>query len=287
MSILITGSKGFIGKHLLTELKNENHVSIEVNRDSYPDLKDEKIIDILPRCDNVIHLAAKIFSSELWNNPHLIYDNNINSTLNMLEYSRRNGVDKFIFPSTYVYGNSEKLPVDEDQPVKCMNPYCHSKIICEELCKSYSREYGIKVVILRFFNIYGPCQGANRLIPDIISQVGKKEIVLENGSIKRDYIYISDVVRSILCSLDYKKSDFEIFNIGSGESHSVYEIIDLIQRNIDSTLTVSYKNEFRKNEIYETKADISKAKRLLNWEPEVTMEEGLNRTLNYSLNKLW
>ena len=281
-TVMVTGSGGFIGTSLVKSIKSEYNV-IPIKNKSQIDLLRMKNIENLPYADVVIHLAGITYVPFAWDNPHLTYEVNINTTLNMLEFARRKNIEKVIFPSTYVYGNPQYLPIDEKHPTQVLNPYNRSKLICEDLCRAYNEDYGIKVIILRIFNIYGPGQPNHWLIPAIISQLSSGVINLNDRTPKRDFVYISDVVQAFKLAIDYQKSEFEIFNIGSGVNYQVDDIVDHVLKLADVKCNVIYRNNERKNEIVETLADISKAKDGLKWVPKTTLEEGLKKILHGKL----
>jgi len=272
--VLVTGAGGFLGKPLVKTLAR-NMELIPLYHGPQTNLLSREYVDMLQKADVVIHLAGKSFVPESWKDPHTVFNTNFNTTLNMLEYARNNDVEQFIFPSSYLYGNPDYLPIDEKHPVKILNPYARSKYICEELCRSYAEEYGLSVIIFRIFNIYGPGQPGHWLIPTILSQLPSGTVTLNDTEPKRDYIYISDVISAFVCALDYRKTRFEIFNLGSGMSYSVQEIVDAAQKAAGTRCAVVNKAERRKNEIMNTIADISKASSLLGWKPAISLEYGL------------
>jgi len=278
-TVMITGSEGFIGSHLVNYLKGIGKKVVPIDYKLGNDLLKKEVIENLPRADVIIHLAGKTYVPSAWEDPYSMYEININTILNILEFARKRVVRKIIFPSTYVYGKPEYLPVDEEHPISASNPYTRSKLLCEELCKAYSKDYSIPILILRLFNVYGPGQARFFLISTVISQVSSNKITLIDPHPKRDYVYISDVVRAFQLSIDFEFSEFEIFNIGSGVSYQVPEVVDLILKISGAECDVIYKNISRKNEIMETLADISKAKRLLGWEPTVSFEKGLKNMI--------
>ncbi|MBC8394959.1 MAG: GDP-mannose 4,6-dehydratase [Deltaproteobacteria bacterium] len=274
-TVMVTGSDGFIGGNLVRHLRSIGKEVIPIDAKSGTDLPDKKNIENLPDTDFVIHLAGNTYVPSGWADPHSMYDININTTLNMLEFSRRRKVRKFVYPSTYLYGNPQYVPTDEKHPVCAANPYTRSKWICEEMCKAYSEDYGVPVLILRLFNVYGSGQADFFLISRVLSQLSLNTITLNDPNPKRDYLYISDVVRAFQMSLESSSSNFEIFNIGSGVNYRVTEVVDLILKIAEVECDVIYKNEGRKNEVMESLAGISKAKKLLGWEPRIQFEEGL------------
>jgi UDP-glucose 4-epimerase len=279
-SVMVTGSEGFLGTSLVRAIKNTGRKVIPVDYKLGQDLLKKESLGDLPDADVIVHLAGKTYIPSAWDDPHAMYDININTTLNMLEFARKRGARKFIFPSTYVYGQPQYLPIDEEHPVNVWNPYARSKLLGEELCRAYSEDYNIHSIILRLFNVYGPGQPQFFLIPTIISQLSSPTITLEDGSPRRDFVYVSDVIWAFQLSLDFNNSKYEIFNIGSGVSHRVGDIADLVLNISNSRGKVIYKNVRRKNEVMDTVADISKAKRLLGWEPKVTLGEGLTNMIS-------
>ena len=272
--IAVTGSSGFVGKPLCKEIKNLGGEVIELDIVNGTDITDYDSIKNIPVFDCLIHLAAKIFVPESYKNPHSYYKINLQGTLNVCELCRvRNA--KIIFASSYFYGIPEYLPIDENHPVHPHNPYAHSKLLAEELCRAYSKDFSMKVIVLRFFNIYGPGQDERFLIPSIIKQAQTGEVNLGDSTPRRDFIYIDDVLSSYIRSIEFEPEGFEIFNIGSGESYSVSETVDIISKLYPKPFKVHFSEQKRPNEIPDTKADISKAKQLLKWKPKVTFEQGL------------
>jgi nucleoside-diphosphate-sugar epimerase len=161
----------------------------------------------------------------------------------------------------------------------------HSKILAESVCKFYSDNFDVKVNIIRPFNIYGPGQSDRFLIPEIILQTLSKaeEIKVQDLSPKRDFVYIDDLIDAIILSLN-TEGNYNILNIGSGESYSVKEIIDLIQKIANTNKPVISNDNIRKNEIPDVIADISFAKEKLNWNPKFSFEDGLKKLVEYYKN---
>ena len=208
-----------------------------------------------------------------------MFNTNINGTLNMLELCRKNKA-RLIFTSSYVYGNPSYLPIDEKHPIKAFNPYAQSKIIGENLCEIYSNNFDISVVVLRLFNVYGKGQSENFLIPSIIKQIKSEKIVLNDLNPKRDYIYIDDLLDVYFKLINKEFSGFKLFNIGSGESVSIKKIISTIELKINKKFDIISLDKIRKNEIKETKADISKISKYINWQPKISFKDGLHKILN-------
>jgi UDP-glucose 4-epimerase len=276
--ILITGSLGFIGHHLLNALRGANFQIFECNR-SNGDLTLEISWENIEKCDYVIHLAGKSSIPDSWEDIHGFINNNINITVNVLNYCKQNN-SKLIILSTYLYGNPFKLPIDELSETYTNNPYALSKRFSEELCKFYSDNFGVKITILRPFNVYGIGQSNKFLIPSLITQIlNGSSIFIKDLEPKRDYVYIDDLIDSIIKSLSLD-NQFEIINIGSGSSYSVKEIIDIIQYKCNKNLQINTSNERRQNEVMNTVADINKAYKLLNWAPKISIHEGIELIIN-------
>lgn len=277
MKVLVTGSKGFIGRHLISELKNLNIAFIEVD-DSIDLCKANSLSKIEP-VDVVFHLAAKTFIPESFENPASFFENNFLSTLNVLEYCKTHNA-RIITPSTYVYGQPEYLPVDENHPINPSSPYTTSKLISESLIKSYSRDFGVDGIILRLFNVYGANTNDHFLIPKIIKQAIEHQAVnLFDPRPRRDFVYVTDVVDAFIKSASIPLEGIEIINIGSGKSNSINDIISVVENNLQLPFSVTYSGESRKNDVMETVADINKAKNLLGWAPQVELNEGINKII--------
>jgi len=225
----------------------------------------------------LINLAAKTFIPDSFKNPLETYKTNVIGTLNMLEYSRKKDIKRFVFISSYVYGKPDYLPINEKHSLSALNPYSQSKIIGEELCKSYHRDFGLKIDIIRPFNLYGIGQDDRFLIPFLINQCLNKgnSIFIQNLKPKRDYLYIEDFIDILLKVINNETRDLRILNAGSGVSYSVAEIIELIFKKMDITKKIVEKGTKRKGEIFETVADIVQAKKLLGWKPRYNLEDGL------------
>jgi nucleoside-diphosphate-sugar epimerase len=274
--ILVTGANGFVGKFLCKALKQLNHDVIELTKSS-GDIIDAATWENIPATEIVIHLAAKTFVPASWKNPELFLQTNTLGTVLALEYCRKHGA-RMIFISSYLYGNPASLPINELAPISIPNPYALSKKAAEDYCRFYADSYKVNMVIIRPFNLYGYGQSENFLIPEIILQVLKgTDIHVKDLEPKRDYIYITDFIEAILKCMDSHR--FEIFNIGSGMSYSVGEIIQMVQDICGTHLPVISSAEKRPAEIMDTIADISKARELLQWIPTTSMKEGLTKII--------
>ncbi len=273
----MTGASGFIGKHLVTRLREAGHEVFEADIGS-GDVAEETTWLKYPRSDAVIHLAGKTFVPDSWSDPAGFMRCNLLGTVAALNHCRRNNA-RLIFPSSYLYGNPKTLPIPETAPLVVNNTYGLSKKLAEEACRFFSDCFGIHVTILRLFNVYGPGQQENFLIPSIIRQVNAGGVIkVKDLDPKRDYVYVNDVVQSILKAVDCQEG-FRIFNIGSGVSHSVEELIRIIQAIKKTDLPVQVDAERRKDEIMNTVADITASKLQLGWAPRWTLHQGVQNML--------
>ncbi len=279
-NILITGSSGFVGAKLACKLKEDGAKVVCFDKKNGNDVTKPEDVNNVGKVELVFHLAAVSSVAFSLENPRETYTVNVLGMLNILEFCRNTGA-KLVFPSSYVYGAQERLPVDELASPAPNNPYVESKLICEELCKAYNRDFGVRTVIIRFFNIYGPGQDVRFLIPKIIEGSKRGKVELFDPQPKRDYVFVDDAVEAYLKAAQYKEKSYEIFNIGSGKSYSVQEVVEMISKLTGKKIDVTYSNKRRKNEIMDCKADYSKAEKLLGWTPRVTIEEGLKQCINY------
>ncbi len=271
--ILITGANGFIGKHLIPQLINEGYKVIGVNRKD-GDVTNEITWEKFPKTDLVIHLAGKSFVPDSWQDPGAFIKCNLLGTVSALSYCINHNAG-LIFLSSYLYGNPTFLPIPENAPLLDVNPYGLSKHLAEDVCLFFSRNFNIDITILRPFNVYGPYQSKDFLIPSIIRQIKNNEpIKVKDLEPKRDYIYISDLVSAIIAAVK-NLNGFHIYNIGSGTSYSVKELINEIQSVMSSQLAVYSEEVRRKDEIMDTIADIRLAGIELGWTPKLTLAAGI------------
>jgi len=277
-NLLVTGSSGFIAKNLLPKLSEEQYEVTKINSKS-GDICDEDIWTNIPKNDTVIHLAGATYVPHSWNNPSLFFKTNLLGTICALKYCKEHSAH-LVFLSSYLYGNPTKLPINENSKLYANNPYALSKKMAEEACQFFAESHQINVTVLRLFNVYGPEQSSNFIIPTIINQIESDGIVkVEDLEPKRDFVYIKDVVRAIIKSIKYK-NNFTAINIGSGKSHSVEELINTIQGIKKTKCLVKSSGNRRKDEIMDTVADIKMAKELLKWEPRYSLQDGLTEIIN-------
>jgi len=275
MKILITGFSGFIGKYLLERLNLTNHELILLDIANGFDICDWEQVKNIKEFDTIVHLANLSFVPASYEDPKKFYESNYLSTLNMLELCRLNDA-KMIFFSSYIYGHPQYQPIDENHPIQAFNPYAQTKVICESLCEGYNRDFKVPVIIFRPFNIYGKGQNPDFLIPTIIQHAKNGHIVIKDDRPKRDYIHVNDIVDAVYTAIESKNSKtLQTYNLGTGVSYSVKEIIDLVRSLFNSEIEYHCKNEIRQNEVMDTIADIRKIKSELNWEPKIDIIEGL------------
>lgn len=278
MKILITGSQGFIGSNLVKKMDSLGIEILQFDKYNGVDITNWKEVMRTPKFNILIHLAARSYIPDSRVNPRDYYTTNILGTLNSLELCRMHSA-RIIFNSSYLYGDPIYLPIDENHPISTLNPYSHSKMIGEQLCESYNKEFGVPVVILRLFNIYGIAQSSKFLIPSIMSQVKSGIVELENPFPRRDFVYIDDLIEVYIKLIERSDFVYEIFNIGSGSNYSVDEIASIINSLHNNKLKIIYRSIIRDKEIHETLADISKVKKMLNWSPKTTLYKGLQKII--------
>ncbi len=273
--IFITGHKGFIGSYLFKFLEKDYQI---VTIDKKISKNDPGNLNNFEKSNIVIHAAANTGIQKSWENSDEFYQDNIFSTKAIIDYCLKHDAT-LIYISSYLYGNTKILPTPETVKLIAMNPYASSKKECEELCLYYQKKSLLKLVIVRPFNIYGYFKKSHQLIMSILNQaIKEKKVVVSDLQPKRDMLYIIDFCKFIR-NLIEKNIVNDIFNVGSGENYSVKEIIEIIQKLSNSHFQVHCTNELRKNEIFETRADISKAKKTLNWQPSWSIEKGILATI--------
>ena len=271
--ILVTGAPGFIGRYLVPELRSAGHDVIAMTSAS-GDVAEKSTWAGFPQTEVVVHLAARSFVPDSWNDPGGYIRANLLGTVAALGYCRAHEA-RLVFLSSYLYGDPERLPISEHAPLVAQNPYALSKKLAEEACRFFADRFGVNVTVLRPFNVYGAGQSEQFLIPSIIRQLEQgEEIRVKDLAPRRDYVYVRDVVRAIAKAAEGRRG-FGVFNVGSGTSHSVEALIGIIQEVWRKQLPVVSAEERRKGEIMDTIADISHAEREIGWKPHYTLRQGL------------
>jgi len=228
---------------------------------------------------HVFHLAGKTFVPDSWDNPQSFCQVNVLGTVNILEFCRKKRIP-ITYVSAYVYGHPDRLPISENNAVQPSNPYALSKQLAEDVCAFYSYAHDLPVTTIRPFNVYGIGQSEFFLIPKIIKQVlaDGENIIVKDLAPKRDYVYLGDLVMALLATLD-NQDGYRVYNIGSGISLSVQEVIDTIQGVAGTDKKVICDGEERINELMDVVADISKAENELGWRPEHSFKLGIEKIL--------
>jgi UDP-glucuronate 4-epimerase len=309
MKILVTGGAGFIGSNLVEQLLTQGHrVSVldEFNDFYDPRIKRENLRCVLPdielhendirdaaavsrivgegKFDSIIHLAARAGVRPSIQEPKLYIDTNISGTFNLLEASRLAGVPRFICASSSsVYGVLKTAPFREDM---CLNqtisPYASTKLSGEQLCSNYSHLYGIRTINLRFFTVYGPRQRPDLAIHKFTKAIdeGKSIDQYGDGSTRRDYTYIDDVLQGVIACLSYEGQLCDVFNLGESQTTTLSELIALIEQSLGKKAIINQLPE-QPGDVPLTYADISKARELLNYQPTTKIAEGIPKFVEW------
>jgi UDP-glucuronate 4-epimerase len=311
-TILVTGGAGFIGSHLCERLLSDGVKVICLdNFDSFydPDIKiknaegmTKKFQDLFElitgdirnpdhlkgifqknRVDFVIHLAARAGVRPSIADPLLYQDVNIRGTIVLLEACKAYKIKNFIFASSSsVYGENQRVPfTEEDLDIQPVSPYGATKRAGELLCYSYHHLYGMNIACLRIFTAYGPRQRPEMAIHKFTRLIdrGEKIPIYGDGSSRRDYTYIDDLIEGILGVIRYHKG-FEIYNLGESQTTSLIELIKLIEGAFGKKADIEML-ELQPGDVSVTYADITKAKRMLKYRPKVKMEEGIKRFVEW------
>jgi NAD dependent epimerase/dehydratase len=310
MAVLVTGAGGFIGSHLVEALLREGYEVRALVRyngrgswnhleDLHPDRKarldvrlgdvtDPSFVrDLVTGCEIVFHLAALIGIPYSYLAPTSYLATNLGGTLNILEACRHARVRRLIVTSTSeVYGTACYTPINEAHPLQAQSPYAASKIAADKLAEAYFCSFDLPVVILRPFNTFGPRQSARAVIPTILTQAltGAQEIQLGSLEPQRDLTFVEDTARAFVLAALAQGIEGEVIHFGQGKAISIG---DLAARCLDVTgsrarfASVPERQRPEKSEVGLLLCDSSRARRLLDWTPEVTLDEGLRRTADY------
>lgn len=278
MKVAVAGSDGFVGRNVCSQLEAAGHTIIPIDVTQGVDLCNTAVVEHIPLIDCFIHLANLVYVPASYENPALFYRVNYLTTLNALEVCRKYKA-RLVYISSYVYGPPQYLPVDEKHPMNPFNPYAQTKVICEKLCEGYHRDFGVKVSVIRPFNLYGVGQKGKLLIPEIIGQLkeGKRQIQLKAASPRRDYINVVDVAKAI-CMCAESIAEYEEYNVCSGKSISVREITEIINKYLRNKVIFSFSASDRPNEVDESRGSCEKLK-ALGWQQTVSFEEGIKAIL--------
>lgn len=279
--ILLAGHSGFVGQHLSRLLNNKGFLDvIPISRSNGYDLASNFNTSSII-CDTVVNLTGSVGINSSWKEPDKFYKTNYLTTLNLLEIARKSNAS-FIQISSYVYGQPEYQPIDENHNVKGYNPYSSSKIFSEKLCIDYSNYYHMPVTIIRPFNLYGINQSPNFLISGLVeAAINKSQLEIYDMDAKRDYLWVNDLVEGILKVIRMQKENLNIYNIGSGRSTSAREIINIISSYFPGIYN-QVTNSGKKILIQDCLCDITLFEKDFNWQPNTTIEDGVSQLIkNY------
>lgn len=312
---MVTGGAGFIGSHLADNLLADDFRVVVVDNfnDFYsPEIKRANLAahfssskfrlvetDIRRREElnkvfeeenfsTIVHLAARAGVRPSLENPAEYVETNINGTVNILELAKDFGIKQFIFgSSSSVYGINSKVPFsEEDEIFQPISPYAATKAAGELLCHTYSYLYDIRTVCLRFFTVYGARQRPDLAIHKfarLISE-GKPIAVFGDGTTRRDYTYIDDIIQGVRAAMDYTASNHEVFNLGESRTVELRELISLLEKNLERKALID-RQPMQMGDVPQTFADISKAKKLLNYQPQTQIEDGISKFVNWFNNE--
>ncbi len=313
-NILVTGGAGFIGSHLVERLLAEENWQVTVV-DNFNDFYSPLIkrgniaaffdnprfslreIDICHadalrevfeenQFDAIVHLAARAGVRPSLEQPKLYNQTNISGTLNLLELTKEFGIKKFVFgSSSSVYGINCKLPFsEEDQIARPISPYAATKAAGELLCHTYSHLYDIRIICLRFFTVYGARQRPDLAIHKFSKLIleDKPIQVFGDGQTRRDYTFVDDIIQGVRAAIDYDASDYEIFNLGESRTVELNYLIQLLEENLGKKAIID-RREMQAGDVPQTFADITKARKLLGYNPQTQIEEGIRKFAEWML----
>lgn len=301
MNVLVTGGAGFIGSHVAEALIEDGH-EVDVlddlstgRREKVPnqaalhvaDIRSSETVDLLAdrRYEVLVHHAAQMDVRASVNDPSFDADVNIRGFLNLMEAGRKNGLQKVIFASTggAIYGEPESVPQDKTHPLRPGSPYGIAKLATEKYLHFYQQQYDIKSVSLRYANVYGPRQnphGEAGVVAIFSRQMltGEEPVIYGNGKQTRDYVYVDDVVRANLAALKYEGSG--VFNVGTGRETSVNDLFRIIRDETGADFDEKY-GPAKPGEQQRSVLGYEETTNELGWEPKVSIEEGLARTVEW------
>jgi UDP-glucuronate 4-epimerase len=311
MRILVTGGAGFIGSHLVEKLLAAGHevAVLDDFNDFYdPQIKHANIagfakdvtmhhVDLRDgdsvrnlfhhqKFKTVAHLAARAGVRPSIQHPQLYYDTNISGTLHLLDAASVTKVERFIFASSSsVYGASRTVPFSEDQHlIQTLSPYAATKIAGEFLCSTFSHLYQMRMIVLRYFTVYGPRQRPDLAIHQFTRRIHASQAIDQfgDGSTRRDYTYIDDVIQGTMAALKYDGPLFDIFNLGESETIQLKDLIGAIENALGKKAKINRLPE-QAGDMPLTYADISKARKLLGYNPTTRFSDGLPRFIDWFL----
>jgi len=295
--ILVTGGAGFIGSHIVDRLAQDNRVivldnlftgqmsNLEMSKDRITfiegDIRDKTLVrDIVADIEFVFHLAAHVGNIRSIQDPRFDMEVNIGGTINLLEACQHSNIKRIVITSSAaIFGEAYHLPIDEDHPLNPESPYAVSKMAAEKYGFAFYKVHGVPATALRYFNAYGPRQDTSEYanaISIFLSKTrnGEPLTIFGDGEQTRDFIYIDDIVTANVLAATRPAAVGEIFNIATGETHSIGQLVSAIGKTTGKEIPVTYA-DFRAGEVRHSRADITKARKLLGYSPKVSLEEGL------------
>ncbi len=314
MKVLVTGSEGFIGSHVVQLLLQKNYEVValvqynsfghigwleDLNaRDNanlrivFGDIRDFQLVkSAMAGCDSVIHLAALIAIPYSYQAPISYLETNINGTFNVLQAVKDLKIRRLVHTSTSeVYGTAIRVPIDENHPIQTQSPYSASKSAADMLAFSYYCSFELPVVTLRPFNVFGPRQSSRAVIPSLITQVlaGKQEIMVGNMVATREFNFVTDTAAAFERALTAADIEGETINVGNSHEVSILQVIDQIRELTELKFEVSQdpsRIRPEKSEVQRLVSDSSKALRMLDWMPlyggEAGFRAGLKETIDW------
>jgi nucleoside-diphosphate-sugar epimerase len=301
---LVTGGAGFIGSHLSEELVRRGHrvrvadSLITGKRSNLDHIKgieflegDLADIDVAHKavdgCEYVLHQAAIPSVPRSVKDPLTSNRANVDATLNVLLASRDAGVKRLVFAaSSSAYGDTPTLPKHENMPTNPLSPYALQKVMGEEYLRLFTRLYGLETVSIRYFNVFGPRQDPSSPYSGVISVFAtallenRPPTIFGDGNQTRDFTYVANVVDGVLRACEAPRASGEIINVATGGRISLNQLFEEMRKLVGGTLTPVYE-EPRKGDVRDSQADITKARELLGYEPTVSFEEGLRKTIEW------
>jgi UDP-glucuronate 4-epimerase len=310
--VLVTGGAGFIGSHLVDRLIDDSgtqvtvvdnfndfydpaikrtNIATHLKRDGFElveaDITDAQAINNLfnrGKFDCVVHLAARAGVRPSLENPLAYEQTNVQGTFTLLEAARANRVPRFVFgSSSSVYGVNAKVPFSEADPIaNPISPYAATKIAGEAACHVYSHLYDLRVICLRFFTVYGPRQRPDLAINKFARLIthGQPIPVFGDGTTRRDYTYIDDIIAGVLAAMRYDATEFEVINLGESQTVELSRLIELLEQALGKRAIID-RRPLQAGDVPLTYADIDKAKRLLGYAPRTRIEAGIERFVEW------
>jgi nucleoside-diphosphate-sugar epimerase len=301
---LVTGGAGFIGSHLTEELARRGH-SVRVvdslitgkrrNLQHIPgvDFLEGDLADLsvaaraVEGIDYVLHQAAIPSVPRSVTDPITSNRANVDASLNILVAARDAGVKRLVYAgSSSAYGNTPTLPKQEDMPPNPLSPYALQKLVAEQYCQMFTQLYGFETVTIRYFNVFGPRQDPGSPYSGVISLFstavleGRQPIIYGDGEQTRDFTYVANVVDGVLRACEAPKAAGEVINVACGTRISLNDLLRVMNQIVGTSLEAIYKEE-RAGDVRDSQADITKARALLGYEPSVSLEDGLAKTLKW------